>query len=107
MSGAEEKRVFPSSPSLTPQQMVAGVEKPIGDWTFDAVSIGFPAPVKHNRPTQEPVNLGGWYLTDDRDNLRRWTFPSVALAPGGFLVVFASGNNAVDPAGNLHTNFLG
>src|SRR5262245_56353846 len=36
-----------------------------------------------------PVNLGGWHLTDDAQNLTQWTFPSYTLGPGGFLVVFA------------------
>ena len=31
------------------------------DWKYDAVSIGFPAPVLRNRPVREPWNLGkGW-----------------------------------------------
>jgi polyphosphate glucokinase len=38
-----------------------GVKKIIGDWKYDAVSIGFPGPVVRNRPLAEPVNLGhGW-----------------------------------------------
>jgi polyphosphate glucokinase len=72
VSGADEKRVFPSGPALTPQQMVAGVHSVIGDWTFDAVSIGFPAPVRNNRPTQEPVNLGkGWVTFDYEAALKK------------------------------------
>jgi len=40
-------------------------------------------------PTAEPVDLGGWHLTDDRSQPRRWTFPSGAvLPPGGFLAVY-------------------
>lgn len=52
-----------------------------------------------------PAELEGWHLTDSAANLSRWTFPTKTLAPGEFLVVFASGNNAPDAAGNLHTNF--
>jgi polyphosphate glucokinase len=41
--------------------MVARVKKLAGDWRYDVVSIGYPGPVLHGRPTAEPVNLGhGW-----------------------------------------------
>lgn len=51
------------------------------------------------------IDLAGWHLTDAADDLGKWTFPSRVLPPGEFLVVFASGNDAPDGAGNLHTNF--
>ena len=60
-TGQTEARKFPSGPSLTPKAMVTAVQQMTGDWTFDAVSIGYPGPVARNRPTKEPVNLGnGW-----------------------------------------------
>lgn len=37
-----------------------------------------------------PINLAGWYLTDDRNQPRRWAFPNWTLNPGGYVVVFAS-----------------
>ncbi len=51
------------------------------------------------------VDLGGWSLTDDAAFPRKWIFPSVTLAPGRFLAVFASGKDRRDPAYQLHTNF--
>ena len=56
-------------------------------------------------PTVSTVNLGGWHLTDDPDDLTQWTFPDYPLAPGAYLVVFASGLDRTDPAQELHTNF--
>lgn len=53
----------------------------------------------------QAVNLSGYSLTDDRFDLDKWSFPSVTLNPGAYLVVFASGNGVADPGGNLHTNF--
>ena len=53
-------------------------------------------------------DLAGWHLTDDGSELGKWVFPNVAesvLAPGEYLVIFASGDGVSDPAGNLHTNF--
>ncbi len=57
----------------------------------------------HN-PTDQPLSLGGWYLTDDADDLSRWQFPDVELAPGEYRVVFASGDNRVDND-QIHTDF--
>ncbi|MGZ8900282.1 MAG: lamin tail domain-containing protein, partial [Limisphaerales bacterium] len=56
----------------------------------------------HNFGAQ-PVNLDGWFLTDDLDNLTKWEFPPVTIAAGGFLVVHASGKDRITP--RLHTNF--
>ncbi|MGE5294331.1 MAG: CotH kinase family protein [Solirubrobacterales bacterium] len=61
------------------------------------------------------VDLNGWYLTDDPDNLTKWAFPSVQVAPLGFLLVFASGIEESDhpenwpyrdSLGYYHTNFI-
>ena len=51
------------------------------------------------------VPLAGWRLTDDPADSVKWIFPSVSLAPNGFLVVFASAKNRTNPAATLHTNF--
>jgi|GEM_PF-664013 len=51
------------------------------------------------------VDLGGYHLTDDQAEPMKWRFPTMDLAAGGTLVVFASSENRRDPADNLHTNF--
>jgi len=56
-------------------------------------------------PGTNTVDLAGWYLTDDDNDLRKWAFPTVMLGPDAYLVVFASGKNRTDPLGILHTNF--
>ncbi len=58
----------------------------------------------HN-PTAAPVDLGGWHLTDRRNDPTMWEFPSVTMAPGEYLVVFASNKNRRVPGQTLHTNF--
>ena len=46
---------------MTAAEMVAGVKRAAAGWDYDAVSIGYPGPVKNNRPLLEPHNLGsGW-----------------------------------------------
>src|SRR5919204_6623085 len=60
-TGQEEVRKFPSGPHLTAQQMVEGVLKATADWSYDAVTIGYPGPVIRGKPALEPRNLGpGW-----------------------------------------------
>jgi polyphosphate glucokinase len=45
--------------------MVAGVKKLAADWKFEAISMGYPGPVLHNRPVTEPHNLAkGWTRFD-------------------------------------------
>jgi len=57
-------------------------------------------------PDAQAVDLGGWHLTDNAGNPSKWTFPAgVTLAPGQFLVVWASGKNRVADPARLHTNF--
>jgi hypothetical protein len=56
-------------------------------------------------PTNKPINLDGWYLTHDPNNLEEWQFPSVPLNPGQFLIVFASKKDRRVPGMPLHTNF--
>ena len=56
-----EKRKFKSGPDLTPREMVAHMKTLLRDWSFDAVSMGFPAPVRNGRIISEPKHLGtGW-----------------------------------------------
>lgn len=58
----------------------------------------------HN-PNPAAVNLDGYFLTDDASQLTKWNFPSIEISGGGYLIVFASGINTIDPSGNPHTNF--
>ena len=60
-SGQTESRKFEPGPTLAPRAMVLGVKKIARDWTYDAISIGYPGPVLRNVPISEPHNLGrGW-----------------------------------------------
>ena len=71
-TGQNESRKFPSGPTLTPKQMVAGVKKLAGDWKYDAVSIGYPGMVVRNRLLAEPHNLGrGWMGFDFETAFKR------------------------------------
>ena len=61
----------------------------------------------HN-PGNEVLDLAGYYLTDDAENLTKWKFPSATVEPGSYLLVYASGMdgpNFFDEHGHLHTSF--
>lgn len=50
-----------SGPSMTAKQMVEDVLTSTANWQYEAISIGYPGPVTHDRPLAEPHNLAtGW-----------------------------------------------
>src|ERR1700687_330276 len=60
-TGQKQKREIVSGPRMTARQMVSRVKKIAQGWAYDAVSVGVPGPVLHDRPIAEPRNLGpGW-----------------------------------------------
>ena len=64
-TGEPAPRKVPSGPRLTPRAMVSGVKKAAAGWSWDAVTIGFPGPVKDGQPADEPHNIGrGWVSFD-------------------------------------------
>ena len=61
VTGQTQRRSFGSGPTLTPKQLVADIKRMTEDWTYEAVSIGYPGPVRRDRPIADPKNLGkGW-----------------------------------------------
>ena len=56
---------LPSGPQLTPKRMIRLVLAAIDGWEYSVVSIGYPGPVKDNKPARKPRNLGrGWVAFD-------------------------------------------
>jgi polyphosphate glucokinase len=61
VTGETEPRTCPSGKRMTPTQMVAVVHELAQDWTYEAISIGYPGIVGAHGPRSEPGNLGpGW-----------------------------------------------
>jgi ROK family len=52
------EREFASGPRMTPKQFVTRFKDTARGWKFDAVSIGFPAPVRNGRILRNPKHLG-------------------------------------------------
>jgi len=64
-SNEREPRAIDSGRSMTPARMVHDVTRLTADWTYEAISIGYPGLVVHGRIAAEPANLGrGWVAFD-------------------------------------------
>ena len=60
-TGDSERRKFPSGPNLTPKRFAKAIKVATEGWSYDAVTVGLPAPIADGRPLIDPVNLGaGW-----------------------------------------------
>jgi predicted NBD/HSP70 family sugar kinase len=65
MVSRTERRKFKSGWKMTPRGMVAQIKPLVADWKFDAISIGFPSPVRNGKIVSEPKHLGkGWVRFD-------------------------------------------
>ncbi len=61
MISRARKRKFKSGPKMTPREMVSQIKSTVDGWKYNAISIGFPAPVRDGRIADEPKHLGkGW-----------------------------------------------
>jgi len=61
MISREQRRKFKSGPEMTPGEMVAQIQSLVQDWSFEAISMGFPSPVRNGSIVCEPKHLGsGW-----------------------------------------------
>lgn len=70
MISRAQKRKFNSGPKLSPKELVAGIKESAADWDFEAISIGFPAPVKGGRIAGDPKHLAkGWAGCDFQKSL--------------------------------------
>jgi hypothetical protein len=51
------------------------------------------------------INLAGWYLTDDANDLNKWQFPATNILQDTYLIIFASDKDRAIAGSELHTNF--
>ena len=56
---------IPSGPTMTAADAVQAVLALTKDWDYEAVSLGYPGPVKDNRPYREPINIAGGWISFD------------------------------------------
>ena len=66
----------------------------------------YPDWIEIHHPGPGFVDLGGYFLTDDSNDLTKWRIPGPTLiAPGGFFLVFASDGDRVVQGRWYHANF--
>ena len=53
-------------------------------------------------PSTKKINLKGYYLTDDKDDLTKWELPESEIEPGDFIVLWADGQ--IIPKGSVPEN---
>lgn len=61
-TGQPEERKIASGSTMTATKMVRAVKRVTKDWDYGCVSIGYPGPVVHGHPMDEPCNLGGGWV---------------------------------------------
>lgn len=54
-------------------------------------------------PTDDPVDLGEFYLSDDPEDLLKWRLPETELPSKGYALIFLSGKESVE--GEIHAPF--
>ncbi len=70
MISRAQRRKFKSGPEMTPRELVTQLKSLLQDWTFDAISMGFPAPVRNGCIMSEPKHLwAGWTRFDFEKSL--------------------------------------
>lgn len=61
MISREERRKFSSGLKLSPEALVAQIKEAAADWEYEAIALGFPAPIANGRALKDPKNLAkGW-----------------------------------------------
>ena len=48
-------------------------------------------------PGTSPVNLNGWHLSDDADEVLKWSLPQQVLAPDERMLIWVSGKGTSTP----------
>jgi hypothetical protein len=99
LESLEERVLLASSPIITEfvAQNTNGLVDNFGQ-TSDWLEI--------YNPNSTPLDLGGYFLTDDVNNPNLWQIPAgQTLGGNGYLVVFATGRDISIPNQPLHTNF--
>jgi len=60
-TGRRGPRKVPSGRTMTAQEMVEAVKQLAAGWSYEAISLGYPGPLRDGQPVAEPKNLGaGW-----------------------------------------------
>ena len=76
--------------------------------TLQSVSQATPDWIEICNTGSYAIDLNGYSLSDNLKKPDKWTFPSIIIGAGEYLIIFASGEAATDEsnaAGEIHANF--
>lgn len=60
-SEVNDVKKIPSGKDFTPKKLIEAVQRDVLNKKYSKIAIGFPGPVKENKPIEEPKHLGlGW-----------------------------------------------
>ncbi|MCA9172514.1 MAG: tandem-95 repeat protein, partial [Planctomycetales bacterium] len=92
--------------SVNPQQLLISEVAASVDESFTDYDDNGSDWIEITNYDSQPIDMRGWYLTDDAERPKRWQVPvTQVIEPGASLVIVASGKDFVAPTGELHTNF--
>lgn len=97
--------LFLSTYFITAQELVINELMASNSSTIADEDDNFEDWIELYNPTNAPINLEGYGLSDDPNLPFKWLFPNISIAPNGYLLVWASDKNRTNPAQPLHTNF--
>ncbi len=70
--------------------------------TLQADDGSFPDWIEIRNRLDQPMDLGGYYLSNTPDDPRAWRFPAgTRIGPGGLLVILATGTSSADRRGSV------
>ncbi len=62
--------------------------------------------VELKNTTDQPIDLSGWFLSDNPKNLKKWALPDITLPAGAYMIIFLSGKSAANANGSeYHASF--
>src|SRR6266480_4366348 len=111
LKGAKRMRWWQSAEALERRVLLSAVDPVINEFMASNTSgITDQDGVKSDwieiyNPGSSAVDLAGWHLTDDKSLSHLFTFPTTVINPGGYLLVFASGNDRAISGSELHAGF--
>ena len=93
------------TPPFDPDGVAISEVMPVNRATLQDQDGDYSDWIELHNPTDRAISLSGCALSDDDADRLRWRFPDMDLQPGEYRLVFCSGKDRRDPAGELHTSF--
>lgn len=80
-------------PVVVAQRLVINEIMPANETTLVDEDGEFSDWIELYNGTATTIELGGFAITDEEEELDKWVFPNLSIEPGQFLILFASGKD--------------